>query len=288
MGLSVEQQRTLGLLEDPSNYARFDLTADLRRMIGCIDPRAEQRQKRMMVIIQTPGGGVGEGNDRALVRRALFGYDLMSIADGAAEEAYTRPYTVLGAHKRCAYAGNVALINAEQAKPGDFTRDNIDRWMRWYGLADDASTYLPRLADASGRMADMMITEEGGASSVVDVVGGLYPQHANVATMVGDGNGQLYVVDHHPHVGLDRERLHNSEHIVAQVYHDNLGAELLDLQANLSMPGAVRGCRAAAAIMRSAATLTVISGAHPDIAAFEAFPTGVVPGIQLEPLPAAA
>lgn len=275
----IEFARSREFFTDPSSYDRFDLTQDKNRMISCIDPRDEDRDD-VKITIQTPGAGVGEGHDAALTLTAIKN-QLVTIEEGLAKEKAARRVTSLGAHHACRFNEGLIDVLLEESDPSDFTLDAIERWTRYYQLDDFVKPRLQSLSDAAQAQHDYI--QAYGTDDLVAMVDRLWPTHANVTHMRGENRARLYIINHHPHLGLDRHKAHRERQIVVQGYHDSLRAAVDDLNNTYNLTLEARGLRLAALFLRSAATRTVLGTLHDDTEYYSLIPTDRGPQIQAMP-----
>jgi hypothetical protein len=251
---------SLGFFMDPKHYQPFDLSKDYKRMLGCIDPRDEESAD-VKVLVQTPGGSAGEAHDAALARTMITG-KTVGMIDGLYEAHKSHLATVMGAHVSCKFIDGITSILAEESTPTDFTRDSVERWAKYYQLADDV---LPNLGAIS--IAALMQQETAAKldpETLLNLTDELSPKHANIARMVGVNNARVYVVNHHPYVGLDRESKRQYRRLEIQGYHDSLRAAIEGLKNTTSVNAQERGLRLTALMLRSAAARTVLGSLHDD------------------------
>lgn len=306
-----ELERSLDFFTNPRSYAPFDLTTDLRRVVGCIDPRPEDRDV-MKTIVQTPGGAVGHAHDAALAMTVESG-ELFEAAEAEARRQQMGPSAVpawlggvatlglgfrnyqsmrvttgvMDAHHGCAFNNLLLNVLEEEANPSDLTLDTIARWSSRYESHGDLRSPIKKISAAAGRLHGHIL-ENGPGEDILDVVNEAYPHHPNITSMVGDNQAGLYIVNHHPHAGLNRERTHRGANPVkVQAYHSNLGASMSEV-ANLEMTGGIRMGRdllAGAVLLRSAATRTLL-GATPhegqETALVEVYPSSNESGLEFE------
>ena len=96
-----------------------------------------------------------------------------------------------------------------------------------------------------------------------------YPDHNNVIATPGKSRSGVYVVNHLPRHGLDRNKFHD-EGLPIQAYHDSLGASA-KVFANEGKDAKSENdrLRMAARILRSASTIAVLKRHNPNIVVVE-------------------
>jgi hypothetical protein len=263
---------------DPRSYDDFSRTKDFKRIITCIDPRlpggTDEKTPppfdEYKVTVQTDGGAAGLGHDRSL-RIGVETGQPEPISEGIRYDARVRITNVLDAHHECRFLNGIVSVLGEEADPNDFTLDAIKRWEKIYGIGVFGTKAFRQLRDSAARQAELEQNIQE-TKSILEVVDELYPEHPNVRYMAGENRARLHVVNHHPFVGIDRRRQAKLYGENAQGYHNNLAAivERSLLLPNLSRRG--RMLRAGAAIMRAAATMTVVTQGHEDTRFLEVFP----------------
>jgi hypothetical protein len=273
---------------DPSSYEGVGSTQDFKRIITCIDPRlpgcVDSKEPvlphDLKTTINTAGGGIGLAHDRVL-RLTIEQGEVVPIEVGLSDEKRFRVSNVLDAHRECKFLNGIVVVLEEEAAPGDFTMDAIERWDRLYGLDLVGSDIFDDLKDAAARQAEAERNRQD-AESLLDVVDSLYPQHPNVRYMAGENRARLHVTNHHPFIGVNRQKQAQRYGETAQAYHDNLAAivERSSVLPDLSRQG--RMLRAGAALMRAAATRTVVTLGHPDTRFLEVFADNSEAGLRFE------
>ena len=250
--------QSIDFFQDPSSYTGFDLDRGLRRIIGCIDPR-NQEGDVLKTVVQTAGGAAGEGVDNAL-GLIVAGREDVTIEMGLAADKSVRHTVKLCAHHGCKFMAGMDAVFSEMIEPSDFTQETYDRWVRYYEFGDViGDTMVGRVQDAAKTLRERKATE----AELIGFIDELYPDTANIATMTGDNNARIYVVNHHPNAGLNRHKKHRVVGVDVQGYHDSLGATIADIQAS-RIPKDVRTPRLAAHMLKEAATRTVIGSGHDD------------------------
>jgi hypothetical protein len=257
IGNQLELDRSREFFMDPSSYGQFQLDQDLRRIIGCIEPR-DQESDRLRTVVQTAGGAVGEGLDAALALTVVNG-ELTTIKEGIAADRNVRHTVKLCAHHDCRFIKGLASVLDEIADPSDFTADTVEKWTSFYELGDEVT---PGMLKAVKDGAQQVREREYDEADLIEFVGTLYPT-PNVATMKGENNARIYVVNHHPNAGLNRHKKHREVGLRVQGYHDSLGATISDQLMSRTAPE-LRYARLSAHLLRAAAVRTVIGGAHED------------------------
>jgi hypothetical protein len=254
------------------SYTTFDYTRpDYRFILDCIEPRNQLRQdgKKVKTAAQTAGAGAGEGHDRALAETALGG-ELVKVEDALAQEIEERGNVVLGSHWRCAFIGGMLLVLAEESSPGDFTRYNYERTFQRYGIAEQMKPVMPKIQDAAKRQLDHAV-QNGFAEDLAEVIDRSYPNHANVHPVIGENVARIWVENHHPHIGLNREkkaRKRQEEGLDIQGYHENRRA-VYDLINSYDLKRRERLYRIGAFASRNAAARTVLTHKYPDTEFYE-------------------
>ena len=255
---------------NPNNYGPFSLTDDHRRMLGCMDPRDPEgvEHGKIKILVQTAGGGAGEGLDSALAQTAHTG-ELVTIEQGAERDSLQRLTTVLGGHHRCLFIASLGLVLGEMTEPGDFTKDSLVRWASYLGREETVSTYLDNIKKSAEEQRNYIYRRDN-MDHLVGHLDELYPDHKNVGHMVGDNTARVYVMDFHPHVGIDRNKKPTvpEQALTIQGYHDNLAASTADIANIQNLSGVKRGLRFTAAVLRAAAVRTVVTQEHMDETAF--------------------
>lgn len=256
---------------DPESYAAFDLTPQLRPVVGCIDPR-DEASDRLVTTVQTAGGAVGALHDAALVD-AAGSTRTIPLWKEVSGLNWTEGHVVTAHGNICKFLFGEAAILEEQAQPGDFTRDTLDRWMYEEDFKD-AGKPLKAIAEAARRQHDEQTMSDAEAEALLDRIGSYGGQNGIIA-MSGDNKAVTYIINHHPHVGLNRHRLHRELHSEAHAYHDSLGAIVAALGAETIHDYAheKRGLMLAAILSRSAATRSVILSSSPALSAVEIYPS---------------
>jgi hypothetical protein len=255
-----EVARSLDFFTDPNSYKPFSLEPNtLRRVLACIDPRDEHQVDPLPVAVQTSGGAIGEGVDSAVALTAVNG-EPRTIQEGIDADLSVRHGLKLAAHQSCKFVGYLAVVLNEMASPSDFTLDTLGRYVSFYQFEDVVTpSALSSIQDGVRVVAEQDLDEH----ALVSHVDGLYPEH-NVSTMVGDNHASIYVVNHHPHAGLDRTLKHREEGLSVQGYHDSLAATIADLELSRLDPE-IRVARLIAQLLRATAVRTVIGSGHDDM-----------------------
>lgn len=274
--LHLEFERSRNFFTNPKSYVPFDLTRDRKRIVSCIDPRDEHRDS-VKTTVQTAGGAVGEGVDAAITM-SIMREEVTSIETGLASDRNLRKTTLPGAHHNCAFVGELPVILEEETDPSSFTLDALIRWANLYQVRDVIDTNLSRVKDAAALQQNLV--QQRGTESLVEFVDELYPDHPNVTEVIGENQARIYVVNHHPYVGLNRAALHREESLSVQGYHDSLRAVTDDLNNTLGLKPEVRGIRLTAAMLRSAAVRTILGGMHSDTEYYEVVVTDRGPQVE--------
>lgn len=252
-----EISRSLEVLTDPGSYASFDLTADLQRIVTCIDPRDEECPERLKVAVQTAGAGVGKGLDGALALTADDGSP-RTILEGMLYDRRLQRATVAGAHYNCRFVLGLYAVLEETARPSEFTTHTLRQLSSRYQI--DISDRVPRIQDAAKRVRARLRPEDISEDALIPEVNRLHPEHRNVARMAGENKAAFYLLNHHPYVGLNRDLIHRGDSpLVATAYHDSLRASFDSLAGTIGMSKDVRALRLTALLMRAAATRTVLT-----------------------------
>jgi hypothetical protein len=250
---------------DTRSYTDFDTTRpDFRRMVGCTEPRNEDRgSKRIKTVIQGAGGGGGEGQDRAIVQTILSG-QLVTWEQGFSEETQLRGGTVLGGHDRCKWAMSNAAVLREEAEPSDFTQDDFNRSLRIYGVEEDIRPLMPCIFEAVNLQLEY-VEEEGSLEHMLEIMDAHYPIHSNVAGVIGENVAQIYIENHHPHAGLNRDKKakQRDKGDDIQGYHESRRAAFADIRNGNFVSNAERGYRMGAFLLRNAAARTILGSLQP-------------------------
>lgn len=270
MASSDAMQRSMDFFKNPASYLPFSITKDHKEIFGCGDPR-EEEDEDLKVIKQIMGGGAGIGVHRALGTYATKKIFIPVETGVAAEAAEISTTDVVTVHGRCAFVEGILPIHYEIEEPSDFTQDSLDAWAHYYQMVDEVRSYKGRVRTAAGRQAEY-IQEHGGTDLIFTVVDDAYPDHPNIRQMVGENRAGIYTVNHHPHVGIDRETKHRVERLEVQGYHTNPGAMLEAIQRNRSLTKREKAGRSVAMLFTEAAVRTVIYGKHGGINCIEVFP----------------
>lgn len=265
-----EQGRTVEFLLNPDHYAGFQLDSEHNRALGCIDPRPEDRRTNK-IIVQTPGGGVGVAHDGALTELAT-GESTYNPLVCIKREPILDTAHVITAHKRCAYEASTERVLEEMIEPSDFTLGLLKRFQQRYFDGNGIRPELERIKNAAEvALPQMEIVRRANLLSTVD---SLYPDKLTVADMIGENKAGVYTFNHHPNIGLDRERMHNGSHqLEVQTYHDSLQASLNLVWNAARLTHEARTLRAAALLWRSVATAGVLIGNDPRVKILEVTPT---------------
>jgi hypothetical protein len=275
-----EVARSRDVFMDPETYQGFDLTTDHRRIVGCIDPRDEERD-HLQVIVQTPGGAAGKGLDASLALTAFDnGERVYTIDDGLHYDSELQRATVAGAHQGCRFILGLADVLAEMTAPQDITTDTERGLISRYGLKDTGVEKRMRaIADAAMRQQEEItkITPD----TLLGTVNTLYPLQQNIVAMRGENRAGFYILNHHPWAGLNRARVHRGENpLRTQAYHDNVRASKDSLEGTVGMPPEVKLLRLAALLRRTAATRTVLCADQPNMEYLNVVPAPR--GLQVE------
>lgn len=255
-----EVARSIEFFTNPESYKPFELDAQQSRAIGCIDPRDQETERQLRVVVQTAGGAAGEGTDAAIAFRVSGRMPNATIKDGLSEDLTVRHTARLCAHHACKFIGALPEVLEEMAEPSDFTEDAVRRWSKYYEVGELlGSDERKKVAEAARDMHKDAPSE----ADLLDHIDRLYPDASNVVNMRGENNAKLYVVNHHPFVGLDREQKHREERLEVHGYHDSLAASLSDLWL-ARLPSDVLRPRVISLILRAAAVRTLIGGVDGD------------------------
>lgn len=224
----LELERSQEFFTDPQSYTAFDLDESERRILGCIDPR-DQVSDRLLTVVQTPGGGVGSGLDRSIARTAITG-EAVTFQESVTVDRNVRPSFILSAHYDCKLAKSVPAVLDEMANPTPFTEFTAERWIDYYGLYRDITRpVLSKVQDAAKKLQEEKY-KEYEEEELLNSVSRLYDAE-NLVTMAGENRARIYMVNHHPNVGLDRQKKHRGENpLKVQGYHDSLGATVDELR----------------------------------------------------------
>lgn len=245
---------------DPQSYGGFSFTRDHRLIVGCIEPRDPVHTVHgdYKTIMQTGGGFFGEGLDQALAVYADEG-DNLTVADGMRGNIAVRPSKAFDVHHDCAFHKSLRAITAEMADPSDFTQQSIDRWAHYFKEKEHIADSLGLLTTAAKVQLELIDTKP--QEDLIKLADELLPHHHNVYPVQPVSMARTYVVNLHPHLGKNRNRkpADPAETLKVQGYHDSLAANITDLATAFELSKKMRGMRVTAALLRSAATLTVIT-----------------------------
>lgn len=275
---AFEQGRTVQFLFDATNYGGFEVDTEGNRAVGCMDPRPEQRRQHM-IIVQTPGGGIGIAHDTALTRLAM-GESRYSPSESIKNDPSLDAAYVITGHNRCAYDAGVVSVLQETLEPGAFTLGLLKRFQRRYFDGNGIANELVRIQEAAGKAIPQLQQQKEDVLSAVD---SLHPGKLTVADMVGENKAGVYTFNHHPNVGLQREKMHRGAHpLDVQTYFDCIQASLNMVWNTNGLRHDERKLRAAALIWRSAATASVLVGSDERYKLLEVEPSSK--GIQVTEL----
>ncbi len=199
-----------------------------------------------------------------------------SIEDGLLEDGTVRHVARLCAHHACKYIGSLPHVLEEMASPSEFTQTSFDRWVHYYELGSYFNDDDTKAVQESAATLAQDIHEE---SVLLEVVDRMYPSSNNVVKMNGTNNAGIYVVNHHPYVGLDRQKKHREENLQVQGYHDSLAASIGDLLMARLKPEVLHK-RLSAHVLRAAAVRTLIGGVDGSTTYLEVQPTAHGPQIN--------
>lgn len=298
-GLAVEIDRTVDLLTDGSLYLPLSRTADGKKISTCIDPRTHED---MRVAIQSPGGAPGEATDTVYTRFGDVAKDsAVGLGDlilvGLVHNRKQDHGIVHGAHwgidhtKQhahgnncgCKFADAYMAINEEIADPKDELTMNLAmRWADMYGVRE---SHLERVRETA---AELVRRPPISGPEMITRSDQVYPQYANITTMVGPNRAGVYAVNHLPTFGLNRVGFHQAG-LPVQAYHDSLGASARVTYHEDGVDKETKRVRTGARILRTAATATVLRHYTPELEIVEISGTGrlnesVAKGVVLEKL----
>lgn len=254
---SVEMSRAF--YADPQNYGPFSLTKDARQIIGCIDPRdpADEIVGEHKIMIQTAGAGAGEALDTALAL-TVDRSRLVSVEEGLEHDAPARLTTVVDAHHGCKFIGSMAVVLQEMAEPSDFTVESAAQWVRELGIREPYFSNVGKITSAV-ELQKQHVADQDHMEHLVTRLDTIYPEHANVRSMRGANVSRVYVVNLHPHIGIDRNKKDPLRAESIQGYHDSLAASVVDLGSERGLNPTLRGLRLTALVLRAAAVRTVLT-----------------------------
>ena len=261
-----EVDRSMEFFMHPDSYEPFEIDRAARLVVGCIDPR--DQHGKLLTVVQTAGGGVGEGLDAAIAYTVTEGRPV-GIRDALIIDRENRPAVKLCAHEECRLIQGLRDVQQEMAQPTAFTQESVDRWVDLYKIGDEVT---PGILKSVQGVAEEMRHETYDEAELLSSVDELYPDSKNVAKMKGANQAGIYVVNHHPYVGLNRHRKHRERGLQVQGYHDSLGAGLANQLISHMNPD-LRNTRLAAHLLRAAAVRTVIGGSNSNMRYLEAHMT---------------
>jgi hypothetical protein len=152
------------------------------------------------------------------------------------------------------------------ASPSEYTLDTVTRTAQELGLSDMLHFSMRRISSAAKEHQEVLAAHQQSVSldTFVEHVDRIHPGRPNVKRMRGDNISRVYVTNLHPNVGIDRNNKPDDEEqaTLIQGYHDSLAASLGDLANVRSLPYETRQLRAAALLLRSAATRSVLTADH--------------------------
>ena len=98
-------------------------------------------------------------------------------------------------------------------------------------------------------------------AALVRKIDSLHPEQAKTRDVRGKNTAQVYVMNMHPLVGLDRNKKRGDPSTIQRIqgYHDSLAASIGDLNDAHGLTGRERGLRFVGMLFRSAATRTILT-----------------------------
>jgi hypothetical protein len=270
--------------ERPETYSGFSLTADRKMIGGCIEPKDpdDVAHGDYKVIIQSGGGAPGEGLDNALTL-AVVEKRFVTIEEGMARDRDERKLIVLGGHHRCKFIAGLLVVVEEIAEPTVPTINNFERWARYLNHEEVLSpSFRTPIKDAAKRKLEHLQGQER-MDHLIAYTDALYPNHANVGHVRGDGQTFVWVTNLHPNVGQDRNTKPSDPNEAMQVraYHDSLAASVVEIE-KMDLPRRERTLRLSALLARAAAVRTVITREQlADTVFYEARPGDTKHGIKI-------
>ena len=236
----------------------------------------------MKIAAQSPGGAPGEATDAVLSRlqdqiRSDFTISELLLL-GLGHIKTEDKGIVHGAHWGvdhsdqhaqsikcgCAYCDSYMDINREIANPTDpLTGALASNWAKMHGVRESQLESIRNVAVELDNKTPI------SGSAMVLQTERFYPDHNNVIATPGKSRSGVYVVNHLPRHGLDRNKFHD-EGLPIQAYHDSLGASA-KVFANEGKDAKSENdrLRMAARILRSASTIAVLKRHNPNIVVVE-------------------
>jgi hypothetical protein len=284
---SISQQEAVDLsreyVENPSSHCPLTVTPNGKRITDCIEPRDPLNilYGKYDVVIQTPGGGPGASGDAAIARgidsQSSSNLILWRVEDGVADNNMRLEHSLYRAHLRCAFLGALATVYDEMADPSDFTQETFERWSSHFLLKDMAVRRrdVVSYAAASGRDYILRLGMDVRAQSLLDKTAKIGPA-GSVHEVEGENVAKVYVASFMPNLGQDRNKKPQSPEVRQKVqsYYDSIAAYIADLGTARGMMGPEKDWRFVASLLRSAATMSVISqGQRSDMHFYELLPS---------------
>ncbi len=267
---------SLDFFTDKSSYSPFSLTSDHNRIIGCIDPRdpIDVAPGEHKVVIQTAGGAAGEGVDASIYDSIINDFKPSDIEAAIERDKNVRGITVLGAHHDCKFIGGMPSVLNEMHNPSNFTIDSAAKWANYFNQPKTFGRHIRRVMEAAGVQLDY-IQEKDRLHDLVEHIDSLRPDHSNVKRLIGENTAKVYVVNLHPHVGLDRNAKPANPVTASAIqgYHDSLAASLGDIIESHNIERRERQVRVTSMILRAAATRTVLTRGNSDTTFIEVTPS---------------
>jgi hypothetical protein len=272
---ATETQRTHDFImnKDGNTYVPFTIV-DGKRYLWCIHPTDEDIEGPLRISVQTGGGAHGEAMHSSL---ALSNVEdrYVSPNEALVREINLREHTtIMALHDICAFAKHYKQVLQHMSNPHPITEDTVERWMFLHGVGnrktrtqlitevrEGAAYQLEELEEARVKTEDL--TED-----LAQIADSCSPYTTRTDT-VQPNKALNFVTNHTPHLGLNRQLLHRSENpLEVQLYHDSLGAVLLDTRLTRyndeqRHPEKLRALKMASMIQGSASVRTLLSFPEP-------------------------
>lgn len=271
---STGMQAGLAFYEDPENYRPFDTYADGRVQIACIDPR-DTDQRELTIDLQTPGGTVGIGSDRAVVAAADIGTAADVSRHIVRATADNDRLAVPGAHwDGCKYAAYIQTLH-EQAGSVGADSEIWKQYLRYAEQLFDSKDIALAAGDMAIRGSQLQARALEGlrTDKLVAPVAERSEILRAVPNMTSGNKARIYAMNLTEDRGVDRRAaLRSDDPLPVTAYHDNLGAYKRYLERSIS--GASQRYRMlGAGIFRSLTTRQAVAGGdgfvHLDIQSVE-------------------
>jgi hypothetical protein len=272
---ATEVQRTHDFImnKDSNTYVPFTVV-DGKRYLWCIHPTDEDIEGPLRVAVQTGGGAHGEAMHSSL---ALSNVEdrYVSPHEALATEISLREHTtIMSLHNMCAFAKHYKEILEHMSNPHPITEDIAERWMYLHGVGNRKTRAQLITEVREGAAYQLEELEETGVETedltedLAKIADGRSPYTTRTDTVLPN-RALNFVTNHTPHLGLNRQLLHRGKSpLEIQLYHDSLGAVLLDTRLThyndeQRHPAKLRALKMASIIQGSASVRTLLSFPEP-------------------------